>query len=231
MTTLLARPDSSSQWGSMPGWNIVADLTPPELTNVRWIAVLRRRILAGLVAVVLLCAAGYVYAYKQHSSASDGAAAASAQTIDLQRAQSKYSGITQIEGAVTAIRAQIAQVMVDDVDVAHLTAAIRGALPSSMTIQNLTVTLTSTATAGATTSQGLDASGRPEVGTLTISGGGRTLDDLPTFVDRLASLPGVVNVLPSSNQISKGVVSFSLTASFTDQLYSHAYDVAKSGGK
>lgn len=230
MTSLLARPDSATQWGSMPGWNIVADMTPPELVNLRWIAVLRRRIVLGLVLVVVLCAGGYFYASSKNGVASDDATAASSQTVGLTQSAAKYGGITRIEDAVDTIHGQIAGVMANDVNVAHVIASIRAALPHTMSIQNLSLELTPASISSGST-VGLDASGHPEIGKVTIVGSGRTLDDLPAFVDRLARVPGVVNVLPATNQVSSKVAQFSLTVSLTDRLYSHRFDVAHTGGK
>jgi type IV pilus assembly protein PilN len=229
MTAVLNRPDSPPQWGVMPGWNIVADLTPPELINTRWLAVLRRRIVAGLVAVVLLCAAAYFYSVQQSSSASDAADAAATATIGLQNAAKKYAPISQMETTVDGIRAQVAEVMKDDVDVPKVVAAIRDALPNTMSIQSMTVTLNAGGAAAASPN-GLDASGQSEIGTVAMSGSGRTLDDLPAFVDKLVALPGVVNVLPASNTVSSGIAQFSVTLSLTEKLYSHRYDMANTGG-
>ncbi len=230
MTAVIDRSELLSHGDSMPGWNIVADLTPPELINARRIGALRRRIVTALIFVVALCGAGYVYAMRQSSAAAVGADAASAQTADLTRAGAKYAGITRIESTVAGIRAQVAGVMKDDVDVAHQIAAIRAALPPSMSIQNLTLTITADAAATTGAPVGLDASGHAEIGTVTITGSGRRLDDLPAFVDRLVATPGVVNVLPSSNQVSSGSAQFNLTFSLTDKLFTHRYDVTSIGG-
>ncbi len=227
MTAVLERSDSPSQWGSMPGWSIVADMTPPELINLRWLAVLRRRILAVLVLVAVLCGAAYFYAWSRNDAANADAAAASDETFSLMHASSSYAGITRIESTVSAINTQIAGVMTSDIDLAHVIAAIRQALPASMTIQSLSVTINPGTT---TAAAGLDASGHAQIGTVSIGGGGRSLDDLPTFVERLTMIPGFINVLPSSNQVLGKVASFSLTAQLTDQLYSHRFDASKTGG-
>lgn len=230
MTALLDRPDSPAAWGSMPGWTVVADMTPPELINLRWIGVLRRRILVVLVLVMLLCTAAYAYEYVQNGTAQDKANAASSQTVDLQHAASKYSAITRIEATVDGVRAQVATVMKNDVDVANLLAKVRAALPNTMSIQNISLALNS-ATTPATGPVGLDASGHTEIGNVTVTGSGHTLDDLPAYVDRVSAIPGAVNVLPSSNQVTLGTAQFSLTFDLTDQLYTHHYDVSNTGVK
>ena len=226
MTAVLVRPDSPSAWSSMPGWDVVADMTPPELINLRWLGVLRRRIAAGLAVVVVLCAVAYGYAFVQNGKADDAASAAEFETGNLSRAASSYAGITQIETTVDSIRSQVATLMADDVDVANLIGKVRAALPNTMSIENLSVTLAPIGNP----STGLDATGRTEVGALTISGSGQNLNDLPAYVDALSRVPGIVNVLPTSNEVAAGVAQFSVTASLTDQIYSHRYDLTNTGG-
>ena len=98
------------------------------------------------------------------------------------------------------------------------------------------MTVTGGATAGAASGTsgssvtGLDTSGHPTIGTVTIGGSGRSLDDLPSFVDRLSGVRGFVDVLPTSNQADKTKSEFSVSLSLTDLLLTHAYD-APAGSK
>jgi hypothetical protein len=223
MTSLLTLPESPQQPDSMPGWDIVADMTPPELVNLRWIAVLQRRIAAGLVLVVLLCGAGYLYASHQDHVARSEADAAADRTRGLAESAGRFAAVTSIETTVRGIDDQMATLMENDVDVARLVTAIRRALPRSMAVQNVTVVVTGEGPPVGTT-DGLDRSGHPAIGTVSISGSGRTLDDLPVFVDGLDAVPGLVEVLPTSNQVTEGKAQFSVSVTFTDQLLSHRYD-------
>lgn len=227
MTSLLTRPDMIPHGDTMPGWDIVADMTPPELINLRWLAVLRRRIAIALLLVIVLCSAGFGYAFIRHGSANDEADAASARTTDLTRAANQFAGITRIETTVAHLDSQVASVMQSDVDVPRTIAAIRRALPASMSIQSISVTFSRDGSTDGST--GLDVSGHPTIGTVNISGAGQRLDDLPSFVDGLTAIRGVVNVLPTSNSVTKGIAGFSVTLALTDQLYSHQYDVQPSG--
>ena len=211
----------------MPGWAIVADLTPPEL-----IARARSPCCARSSPALPLwsCCALPVTSIRPalYGAASDAANSASDSTIALQHATIKYAPVTQIETAVDSIRGEVATLMANDVDVPAVVAAIRGALPNTMTINSMTLTLTP---AGSGATVGLDASGRPVIGSVSITGSGRTLDDLPTFVDRLSAIKGVVNVLPNSNQVSNSLAQFNVTISLNDQLYTHRYDLVNTGGK
>jgi hypothetical protein len=218
MTAVLERKQDSAVWAAMPGWGIVADLTPPEIVAKRQLRVLRRLIAGALVIVVVVWVAAYVYAFLQNSSAADEAEAG------------KYSGVTRIEATVDSIRAQVASVMLDDVDVPDLLTKVRQALPGTMSIQNMSMTLTPATAAGEVSTGTLDASGHPVIGTVTVTGSGRSLDDLPAYIDRLVRIRGVANVVPGSNQVTGGTAQFTLNFALTDQLYSHRYDVTATGG-
>jgi hypothetical protein len=209
----------------MPGWNIVADLTPPELINARWIAVLKRRIAIALSLVLVLCAAAYAYAVLTSRSAKDQAAVASDRAVYLKRTADSYVGITRIETAVSSIDAQVSTVMSGDVDVARVISLVRRGLPPSMTIQAISLSLNAEGVVEGTA--GLDTSGSAPVGRVTVSGSGRSLDDVPAFVDALTAVPGVVDVVPTSNQVSDGSAQYSVAITLTEKLYSHRYDDAR----
>ncbi len=222
MTAVMAPPDRHA-WGSMPGWDVVADMTPPELVQARWISLLRRRIAAGCLLVLAICAATFGYAAVRHQAARDEATAATDRTTQLTRTVERYSGITVIETTVTDLDRQVATLLKNDVDLPRTVTAINRALPGSMTIQAISLTLTPE---GSVEGEGsLDRSGHPSVGTVSISGAGRTLDDLPAFVDRLAAIKGVADVLPSSNVVAGRTAQYSVSLTLTDALYTHRFDV------
>lgn len=104
MTTVLEAPQL---WSTMPGWGIVADLTPPELIESRRLKALRKLIVAGLVAVLVLCAGGYELARLQRSSAQGALDRTSERTTQLQAQVSRYSGVTRIQGTVAQVQSTI----------------------------------------------------------------------------------------------------------------------------
>lgn len=234
MTALLAPPPNSRLWSSMPGWGIVADLTPPELIEARHLRVLRKVIVAGLALVVVLCAGAYVLAVQKDSSAKDARDAITTRTALLnQRLDAPaFRNVVKMQGTVAQVQSRVALLMKDDVDLSLLLAKIRKALPATMVINSLSLTLNpGSATAPGAAGTGLDTAGQAVIGTVTVAGSGRTLDDLPAYVDRLASVDGLVNLVPTSNQAAKGAAQFSLSFQVTDKLYSHRYDATSKGGK
>jgi hypothetical protein len=234
MSALLSPPPDDRLWSSMPGWGIVADLTPPELIASRHLKVLRKLIILGLVLVLVLCAGGFALAIQKHSSASSTRDAIDTRTRQLQsQLHSKsFRNVVRMQGTVAQVQGQVSSLMKNDVDLASLIARLRDALPASMSVNSLAVTLNPegapTPGAAGTT---LDTSGHPVIGTVTIAGSARTLNDLPAYVDDLATLKGVVNLVPTSNQADKGVAEFSLSFGLTDKLYSHQYDASTTGSK
>ena len=121
-----------------------------------------------------------------------------------------------------------------DVDLVKLLGEIRSSLPATMSIKQETVTLSLAGVAAAGASKagvGLDTSGHPQIGNITISGSGHSLVDLSAYVDKLKVIPGVVNVVPVSNTADQAGMQFSLSLGLTDVLLSHRFDVSKNGGK
>jgi hypothetical protein len=224
-------PLDNRLWSSMPGWGIVADLTPPELIAERRLRVLRKYIVAGLVLVLVLCAGGYVQAVRKHSTAVDARNAMTARTQELQQQlhNKAFGDVVRIQGTLAQVQTQVATLLKNDVDLPTLLGKVRAALPASMAIKTMTVTLTTAA--GGVAAPTLDRSGHVVIGTFVVGGSSRTLDDLPAYVDRLAKVKGVANLVPTSNGSDTEGVKFSLAFEITDRLYSHRYDVATTGSK
>ena len=223
MTTLIAEPGADNLWASMPGWGIVADLTPPELVATRSLRVLRKQLAAALVLVVLLCAAGYVWAAHKTSMADDQLATSQATTARLNAENSKYSNVVALESATDSITNQLATLMADDVDVATFVQKIGDAAPTGTSFTAISVTFSTgqpATTDGPTTGT--------SIGTLTLSGTSDRMIDVATYVTALQSVTGIVNVIPSTNSAGAGGAraTWSITAELTDKLYTHRFKAA-----
>lgn len=227
MTGLLSRPDQL--WNTMPGWGIAADLTPPELVDARRMKRLRQVIVLCLLAVVLVCIAGYAYAYVKHSAAKRDLDQATSQTGALRAQEDRYAGVTQIKATTADFRAKVAALSAKDVDLAALVSKVRKVLPNSMAMSQISITMNTAGSAGGA-SASLDTSGRLVIGTVTVSGYARSLNDLPGYVDRLETITGVTDVLPASNQRSETSATYSVSLNVTDRLYLHRRAAAQTGG-
>jgi hypothetical protein len=208
----------------MPGWGIAADLTPPELINSRELKKLRKWIGAGLVVLLLACTGGYLAASRQNHAAAADLAEVNAQTFQLQAGVRKYASVTQIQGNVTQIQAQIAILMGGDVDLVALMGRIHSGLPATMTISSEAVTISLAAAAAVPAGTALGASAT--IGTITVAGTGRALDNLATYVEKLQAIPGVTDVNPTTNVLSAGTTHYSLTLTLTAAALSHRFDVS-----
>ncbi len=216
---------------SPPGWDIAANLMPPELATARQLKAIQRLIAAGLLVLLVIGAGGYYLAASENSSASADLAAVADRTTQLQAENRSYADVVAIQAAVRQIRDRIGQLLGGDVDVAALMGELQAALPETMTIDQETITISPAGVAGAdsgTATGGLDTSGLPRIGTVTITGTGQTLDDLPDYVDRLQRVPGLVEVLPLANTASGGDppgTQYSISIGVTDELLTHRFDV------
>lgn len=221
--TAVAGPVVAETSAGMPGWRIVADLTPPELADIRRLAALRRWIVAGLVLVVLLCAGGYVLARRAESAASTTVAAADTRLAALTAEQNRYAGVTRIQNARTAKDRQIAALTAADVDMAALLTQLRTALPRSMSLTLATVSVTGASANGSAGTTSLDTSGRPTVGTISLAGTSRRIVDLAGYVTALGRLPGVVAVVPTTNATTNASAAhWTVTLQLTDRVYVHS---------
>jgi Tfp pilus assembly protein PilN len=231
MTVILEGRDL---WNTMPGWGIVADLLPPEVTEARRVRVLRRVVIIVLASVLVLCLIAYGIAKLGSHSAQNELNAEQAKTMQLTIDQRKYSGVTAIQGQVSQVQSQVAKLLAGDIDFPKVIADIRAQLPPGMTIDQLAVTVL-TVTPGASTNGGaaapLDASGHAHIGTITLSGTGRHLTDISAFVENLKSVKGITQPYPTSNRASDAGTEYNIQVTLTDDVLSHRFDHVTTGGK
>jgi Tfp pilus assembly protein PilO len=226
---------SKALWSSMPGWGVVANLLPPEVIVARRVRALRKVIVFALALVLVLAAAGYGYAFWRARAASSALNAEQSRTTELQRQEDQYADVVRMQGTVASVKAQVATLLAKDVDIAQLINGVVAKLPAGATLAQLSLALSTGTTPGAgapavnTTNQAtLDTSGRPHIGTINLTGQAHDLNQVAAFVSGLASVPGVVGVLPTSQQGNAASVQFTVQLTLTDQVLSHRY---AAGGK
>ena len=230
--TTLTTPEQI--WNTMPGWGIVADLTPPELIASRRLKVLRKLLVACLSVLVVLLALGYGYVRLQAHSAANSLADANLRTMQLRAEQSKYSTVVRVQGAIDGVETVTSRLLSSDVDLAALLGALRQPLPASMSMNSVSLTISQAgagAAAASKSTNSLDTSGHQGIGKVQLEGNSQSVDDLAAYVSALQQVPGVVDVVPGSNTVSGGTVTWSLTCSVTDQLISHYFDKGKAATK
>lgn len=231
MTAIVERP--TELWSTMPGWGIVANLTPPELIAARKLSVIRKLLVAAVTVIVVLGALGFAFATLRQHSASSDLAKENARTQQLMLEQRKYQGAVKVQGSITEVRTQLAGLLSSDVDLGSLVGQLRTRLPAGMTIDTLTVTI-NTGTIAMTSNTGagaLDTSGSKHIGDVSIGGSGQRLSDVSGYVDALNSIPGVVTAYPASSSSSSAGVAYIVQLTLTSKLFTHRYDSNKSGVK
>ncbi|MFY0408066.1 hypothetical protein [Solicola sp. PLA-1-18] len=235
MTATISDDVERQIWSSMPGWGIAADLTPREVVERRRVRALRKLAVAGLALVLLLCVAGFAVASLKARSAADELETAQAETTSLLAQQGQYRDVVKVQADTRALDAQIAQLMTTDVDAAQLLTRLRTALPGSMSLTSMNISLTSAAGGAAPGAAAAPAGAAPDaagvtdsIGTATLAGTSQQLSDLATYVTRLEKLDGVADVLPATNAAGEaGNATWSVTLSLTKDLHTHRYDQTK----
>lgn len=233
MTTMSSEP--RALWSSMPGWGIVADLTPPELLAERRAAVVRKYVVITLAALIVLVVLLFAFAFFKKSAAQHAVNQAQDTTTGLQGELRQYADVVTMQGSVTQVKGQVATLLKTDVDVPALLANLQGALPPGVAINNLSITISSPTAAGAGPAAGgtgsnLDPGPAVHIGSVQIGGNAGKLTDVSTFVDKLRTLKGVVEPYPASNTEAGTGVTFSIQATLTSDLFTHRFDVTDQPG-
>ena len=226
--------EMQQSWSARPGWGIAANLMPPELVSSYRLRRIRERILLAVCLVALFAAGGFAYGFWRGHQADRDLSSARGHTTALQRQADQYGSVTRIQGSVTQVHAKLATLLAGDVDLSTLVGRLRAAAPSGVAISALTVTIDDPASSGSSTNNipapSLDTSGAAHIGSVTIDGTGRGIDDLPKFVDAVAAIPGVVDVLPTSNATQAVGTKFTLTLTLTDRLLTHRFATSSQAG-
>ena len=211
-----------------PGWRLAANLLPPEVLQARRVRAVRRTNVIVLIVVLVVVAGGFVAATWRTHVAADRLAEAQATTTRLMAQQRQFAGVVQVKAQTARLSAQGSTLTAHSVDMQALLAALRGALPGGVSITQLTVTLdgdgqgagSTTSAAGSSGGAGaLDASGQRHIGSVTITGAARRLDDVSAYVDRLGKIAGVVQPYPASSHAGAATVDYSLQLTLTDRLW------------
>src|ERR1700712_1476913 len=205
-TEVTIAPERDALWNSLPGWGIAANLIPPELIAARRLRSLRKFLTAGIAVLLLIGGFGYYLAATENSTAAADLVSAQDRTTQLLEQSRGYADVIAIQGTISGVHSHLVQVMSADVDLAALMGELSSALPETMMITQESINISPAGAAGdpraRTSASGLDTSGLPRIGTITIVGTGQTLDDLPDYLDRLRAIDGVVDVLPVSNSLA-----------------------------
>lgn len=229
-----ATQSSRALWNSMPGWGIFADLMPPEVLQARRAARIRRYVIVGLSSLLVVVVLLYALLFVQKQSAQNSLDKAQKTTSQLSAEKNQYADVIQMQGTVASVQAQVANLMANDIDFPLLLSQLEANLVNGMSISQLTVTLSTATATGAPqggTGSVLDPATVLHIGSIVMTGTAVRPTDVSAYIDRLATMKGVVTPFPVSSVVGPTSVTYTIQATLTSDLYTHRYDVKPNGTK
>jgi len=229
MSALLDRPKASSRKGQ---GSIVAasalpqvNLLPAEVRAARGLRQIKRYLLLGVAATVVVAVAGYGVAVLDVNSANSELDAANQRTTQLQSEQAKYKEVPVVRAQLSDALLARSVGMSTDIEYARYLGAISAVLPDDIALESLVVT---GPTPMVTPQQSGDPLAAPSVGSIQFTGKSVTVPDTAALIDELNGLEGFADAWVTSTQITGDEDSgdyYTVTASvqLTDVAFSQRY--------
>lgn len=201
---------------AVPLAHVTANLLPDVVLARRALRHLRRRLVFGLLSLVLLIGLGYALTWQQTQSAQGDLAGEQQRIAALNSRVSSFAPVVAAQADIASIRTQLAGATADDLSWATLLDRLARALPGGMAVTALTGDVTGASTGTSTTG----AVTVPDaVGTLTITGVTRDYRLVAQYADRLARIHGLTAVQPASvTGQGNGLLQYTIDLSFTKAL-------------
>lgn len=198
-----------------------ANLLPREIVAGRRTDTMRRRVLAGLAALVAVLALAYGFSWWQTHSAREDLASAQAQRTALGAQTQKYAPLVQAKATTATIQQQLQRLMVGDLPWRGMLTTLRAQAPAGITLTQVAGTLTTPVTGNGATGQSdggqqvLNRSGCTVVGPMTITGTARDKSAVAAYADRLAAVKGLAAPVPTNIATAEGRTAFTLSVLIT----------------
>jgi Tfp pilus assembly protein PilN len=214
-----------------------ANLMPDEVLSARQAEVVRKQVLLGLVALVILLIAWFGVSWWQTNSAQGDLTDLQRQSTGLQNQTHQFAPLVQAQGQTDMIHAQLQKLMVGDLSWRTMLTTLRANAPTGVALTNVAGTVTAgaaSAPAGATPPVSLNASGQLQIGTLTIAGTAATKNEVAAYADKLAAVKGLTAPLITSVTTTGNSITFTMTVIITADALGGRYAVipaALTGGK
>jgi hypothetical protein len=229
-----ARPTPVAPGQSLRWVAVRANLMPDEVLDARRTEVVRRRVLIGLAAMLVLILVGFGTTWLQTESAKGDLSDQQHRTTALHDQEQNYTPLLAAQNATVEINTELTQLMVGDVRWQPMYATVRSDAPAGVGVTSISAQIT-TATAGATATAGsgatppygaLTGTGQIVIGTLTVVGTVSSEDQVAAYDDRLATEPGVVNPVIQSVDFTSRPYTFTIAAILTADALGGPYHVA-----
>jgi hypothetical protein len=229
-----------------PGLPVVNLLSQSEFDRMT-VRRLRKRFVAGGVAMLLLVGAGW---FVQHTRVNDAQKLVMVERAETSRLSSQAQTLTVIKAFVSGVSAQeqtVATTMAREIYFSEVLSGIRAASPSGTTLQSISVTLAPDAVgAGTPAGTAAPATGAPAtagaavcpgpdpfqtetiVGCVTLSGTAVSRAEVGELVTRLADIGLFVEPFVSTTTTADSAsVTFSGSVGLSEEVYSRRYAPAE----
>lgn len=226
-------PESHTAPSSARFVTINADLLPPEITAKRRLAHLKRRILFGLVALVVVLVAWYALAMLRTSQANSDLSSAQHQNRVLQVQQQQFGPLVAAQAKSAAIKTQLTKLMIGDVRWKDMLATLRQNATPGIQITSISASMSSGALAAGSGGDAglgvLNESGKRPVGTLAITGTAPDKNAVAAYVDKLSQVTGLAAPFPASVTGDKGALIFTVNVIITSDALGGRYATNRGG--
>lgn len=201
------------------------DLIPPAILVRRQVRRSKRIVVFALLGVLALLAGLFVVGRVQLASATAELATAQQRLRDAEAEKAKYAEVPAVYAAVDAARAELAQAMGNEVQVARLVANLAAIMPPNVSLTQVSMVIGEEESQSGTAATATDENVEPLVGIVTFSGEAATFNDVSQWIETLRNTPDYQNVILTdvSRDETNGVYLFSNTAELTDQALSGRY--------
>jgi Tfp pilus assembly protein PilN len=206
---------------------VFADLLPDEVRAKRRLRYAKRRMLFGLIALVLLLGLGDALTRQQTSAAEDDLASANAQVAISTNQIGKFSAVLNTQSETQQIRTQLAGALVNDVSWTSLLDLLRHDAPTGLRVTSVVGQVDDPGSAAGTSdpTAGLTTTSDAVIGSLTLSGSAPNYSSVAGYVIALSGTKGFTAVNPATvtTAATGHQLAFTLTMSLTTSIDSEHY--------
>jgi len=207
---------------------IVANLLPEEITDARRLSRVRQVVIGGVATLNVVLLAWWGLTTLSTSLTRRELEAAQHSVTQLQRQQTGFNELVQVQSDSKAISSQLASLFTYDLQWSPLVAAVRAAAPEQVLLTSLTGALDSTgdkakAKGGREGGRLPSTTDQKLVGTLTLAGTAPSKTAVAAFVDALARVPGLADPFPNGMSSTDAEYSFTIQADLTAAAFGGRY--------
>ena len=173
---------------------ISADLLPEEIVAGRRARRSRGWVVLAVIVVVALLAGWYLWAGRQVSIADDDLSRVTRQATDLQKRQTRYKEVVDVQNQTTTITKELKALLANDLRWANLLDTLRSTgSTSGVSVLSVNAALDEKAGNSDATTSLPSTTKSAKVGTVTITGGAPDKPSIAKYVDALSHLAPVAN--------------------------------------